>query len=377
MRSKSSCTGGQRALVFGLCALMAGFAAPSSSDASLLDKAKRTFEATVPTNILPSRVIDVFARANQFFAVIDATVTSTKYQFNEAVVSKDRALALGNDLSGLLHGDWSSVLGGDAADGAEAGEPDPDLPALVATAASDRSTVTWATDQGDPLEAAVERWLASRIPGGEAEKLVLTRNRTESAAKFRSRVAAAQAELDRKLSNAGDMARVLTITGLPITVAKPEGDRLPVSVRLGLMSLTPNGLYGFDFDGLKEKQCTEFVSAGEGVTFLVCGKGDSYESLAKLVKAPEFEPVTLYAEVDVTIAAMSEMMPRAHDAMLRAVRASLEASTDPRSASLLALPAVHVRALRIKSGAKTLLVRQPYFIKELLAGGDALVSDSN
>jgi hypothetical protein len=292
------------------------------------------------------------------------------------MVSKDRALALGNDLSGLLQGDWSSVLGGEAANGPEAGEPDPDLSALVVTAASERSTVKWAADQGDPLEAAVERWLESRIPGGDAEKIVLTRNRTETASMFRTRVAAAQAALDQELSNADDMARVLTITGLPITVAKPEGERLPVSVKLGLMSLTPNGLYGFDFDGLKEKQCSEFVSAGEGVTFLVCGKGDSRKSLEKLVKAPEAEPVTLYAEIDVTIAAMSEMMPRAHDAMLRAARASLEASADPKSASLLALPAVHVRALRIKSGATTLLVRQPYFVKELLAGDLSHVSDS-
>ena len=369
MRSKSSCRGAQRAFLIGFCALMASFVGPNSASAIKVPRIRNPVAGI-------GDVFDQIRRANEFFAKVDATITSTKYQYHEAMVGKYRALALGNDLDGLLHGNWSSILGVDATSGAEAGEPDSDLPALVVTTASERSTVAYAADQGDPLGAAVASWLEARVPGGDAEELVLTRNRTESAAKFRARVAAAQADLDHKLADAGDMARVLTITGLPITVAKPQGDRLPVSVKLGLMSLTPNGLYGFDFEGLAEKKGAEFVSAGEGVTFLVYGKGESRTALEKLVKSPDLSPATLYAEVDVTIAAMSEMMPRAHAAMLRAARASLEGSADPKAASLLALPAVHIRELRIKSGTAGLLMRKPYFIKELLAGAGGLVSAS-
>lgn len=357
--------------VIGLCALVSGFAVTNSSAVGFWEKIKQN----VPTDLLPKNLLKAMADADRFFAGIDATVTSAKYQYNRAMVSKDRAVALGSDLGSLLQGDWGSILGsGIEADG-DAAALDSDLAALVVRSVSARDTVSWAAGKDDPLENAVAQWLGERLPGGDASKLLLTRKRTETASQFRVRAAAGQAALDEKLAATGDLEKVLTITGLPVIVSKRQGDRLPVTVRLGLMSLTPTGLYGFDYGGLKDKACSEFVAAGEGLTLVVCG-GAARETIETLGKTPDAIPARLYAEVDVTIAAMSALMPQAHEAMLRTARASFEATTDPTDATLLALPAIHIRELRIKADGKSLLIRRPYFVDKLLTGDVAVANDA-
>jgi len=351
-----------------LCALLSGLAAPAAPEAGVLGNLRRAVTESVPASLIPTSVWVEIAQAEATIATLDATVTATRYQFSEAMVTKDRAVALGHDLSSVVRGDWGSIFGTNSEVAAAADDLDLKLPALVVHAASAGSTMFEASGSDDPLQAAVQGWLESRGVDAATDQMVLTRKASESAAKFKARVARAQAALDQKLANADDLEQVLTITGLPVTVGKADGDHLPMTVKAGLMSLTPTGLYGFDFARLGDEQCSKFVSAGEGMMLVVCGNGSSRKRIEKLAAAHASGSQGLTAEIDVTIAAMAEMMPRAHEALMRSAQASLEGAEDDSSAALLALPAIHIRALRIKAGNETLMVRQPYFINELMAG---------
>ncbi|MEP6995764.1 MAG: hypothetical protein ABI968_14675, partial [Acidobacteriota bacterium] len=300
----------RQALAITTCVLTAIQMLPANSQAISLGGIKRSFTGLVPVAIpsLPKGIKDAIKNVNGVLASVDATVTSAKYQFDQARLTKERALSLGSDLSKLVHGDWNSILGDMATNGALANASIAEVPALVIHDALESETLAQVPGQGDAMEGAVKRWLQAHGAGEGSQALVVMRRRGETAPSFRARVGKAQADLDRTLSSVDDLGRVITISGLPVTLGRASGDCLPATLKLGLMSLTPNGLYGFDFEGLASAQCTHFVSAGQGLTFGVCGNGPTRRTLDRLAKKPDSD-MLLGAEVDVTIASMAQMMP--------------------------------------------------------------------